>query len=230
MINGVSDRLCTAVVARVCGEVNQQYDPLVLGARCAGGARVLGLDCHCRRSIQLSCEWCGIDGGKDAARKSLAPYLRDLSEKERTPSFLTHAARRLWQEKEDKVSGAVLAASSFFGSDAWFKARPKGTAVVAKTPLEANLYVCDYLGDVYPPYRWLEKLASTQAVRRLALGQQYADAVPPPEAFHNIALERPQQDPLGYACFGSTRGEEMRPLPPHSAMTAMATSRHLSSR
>ena len=55
------------------------------------------------------------------------------------------------------------------------------------------------MGDVYPPYRWLEKLASTQAVRRLALGQPYADAVPPPEAFHNIALERPQQDPLGYA-------------------------------
>ena len=101
----------------MCGEVNQQYDPLVLG-RDVQEVPGLGLDCHCRRSIQLSCEWCGIDGGKDAARKSLAPYLRDLSERERTPSFLTHAARRLWQEKEDQVSGAVLAASSFLGSDA----------------------------------------------------------------------------------------------------------------
>ena len=124
VINGVSDRLCTAVVARVCGEVNARYDPLVLGVD-VQEVPGLGLDCHCRRSIQLSCEWCGVDGGKDAARKSLAPYLRDLSERERTPSFLTHAARRLWHEKEDAVSGAVLAASSFLGSDAWFKARPK---------------------------------------------------------------------------------------------------------
>ena len=200
VINGVSDRLCAAVVARSCADENATYTPLELG-KDVKELPGLGLDCYCRRTVQLACAWCGVDEAlaKDAARTKLAPYLRQLSETEKTPSFLVHATRRLWSLNQDEVSGAVCAAAAFLGSDAWFKARPKGTAVVAKTFLKAQKYVCDYLGDVYPPYRWLEKLASTQAVRRLALGQQYADAVPSPELFHNIALERPQQDPLGYS-------------------------------
>ena len=90
------------------------------------------------------------------------------------------------------------------GSEACFRARPKGVGVACAraSGLRAHEYVCDYLGEVYPAQRWLEKLACITLARRSALTAAVADATPPPECFHNMALERPQSDPRGYAlCF-----------------------------
>ena len=93
-----------------------------------------------------------------------------------------------------------MSAAKWLGTEAAFRARPKGTGVVVtrEAGLRASQYVCDYLGEVYPPYRWLEKLAAVTACRRRVLGRARADATPAPEAFHNIALERPQVDDRGY--------------------------------
>ena len=60
------------------------------------------------------------------------------------------------------------------------------------------MYVCDYLGDVYPPYRWLEARVDASGPTT-SFGSAIRRRRAAPEAFHNIALERPQQDPLGYA-------------------------------
>ena len=84
-------------------------------------------------------------------------------------------------EAHRRLAAAVATAAAFLGSEQPFRARAKGTGVVVTRPggLRAHEYVCDYLGDVYPPFRWLEKLACVHQARRDALGRPVADAAPP---------------------------------------------------
>jgi [histone H3]-lysine4 N-trimethyltransferase ATXR3 len=75
-----------------------------------------------------------------------------------------------------------------------FKIHPKGTGVICIRPegIPSQVLVTDYLGEIYPAYRWCEKLdVVEQAQARFALKPTLPD-------FYNILLERPRQDPDGY--------------------------------
>jgi hypothetical protein len=52
--------------------------------------------------------------------------------------------------------------------------------------------VSEYLGEIYPPYRWCERLDVIEQA------QQWFGLKPTLPDFYNILLERPRQDPDGY--------------------------------
>eukprot|EP01041_Mallomonas_annulata_P010270 gene10270-21427_t len=75
-----------------------------------------------------------------------------------------------------------------------FRIHPKGTGVICNIPegIRPHVVVTDYLGELYPPYRWCEKLdVIEQAQRAFKLKPTLPD-------FYNILLERPRNDPSGY--------------------------------
>ena len=84
-------------------------------------------------------------------------------------------------------------ASEALGESA-FRIHPKGhgCVVLCRDGVTANSLVTHYRGEVYPAWRWGEKLdAIEQAQQRFGLRPNLPD-------FYNMALERPQQDPKGY--------------------------------
>ncbi|KAH8068559.1 DNA binding protein [Aureococcus anophagefferens] len=215
VVASVVDAMAAETARRACAAeaaaMNPTFEPLACGpGRAVDEVAAVGLDCYARRAVELACEFCGVPG--DAGRlanDSLIPALRRLaanSEKP-APATLTAAAVACGDAAEDPAlrfaCAAVVGFARWLGSDGPFRARAKGTGVVVTRPggLRAHEYVCDYLGEVYPPYRWLEKLAAVTSCRREVLGRAAADAHPAPEAFHNIALERPQADPRGYGLY-----------------------------
>ncbi|KAJ8598769.1 hypothetical protein CTAYLR_009860 [Chrysophaeum taylorii] len=207
-VHAVLDRLCDDVFARAC----RSQTPLALGVDVEEVA-VFGCDPFTRRAVEISVEYAGLPLPKaDFARAKLVPRLffvaeeKDAGGRKKKPSSVVAAALDLAASpnatrSERSACAAVVSMARWLQSEAPFRARPKGAGVIALRDLEAHEYVCDYLGEVYPPARWLEKLAATTAARRRAFGARRADATTPPEAFHNIALERPASDPRGYAMF-----------------------------
>ena len=77
-----------------------------------------------------------------------------------------------------------------------FKVHPKGTGVIVTKPggIPCNVAVCEYLGELYPAYRWCEKLDVIEQARA-----RY-DLKPGLPDFYNILLERPREDSNGYNC------------------------------
>jgi hypothetical protein len=75
-----------------------------------------------------------------------------------------------------------------------FKIHPKGTGVICIAPggIPPHTVVSDYLGEIYPPYRWCERLDVVEQA------QQTFGLKPTLPDFYNILLERPRQDPDGY--------------------------------
>ncbi len=75
-----------------------------------------------------------------------------------------------------------------------YKIHPKGTGVICINPngIPAHVLVAEYLGELYPPYRWCEKLDVVEQA------QQSFQLKPTLPDFYNILLERPRQDPDGY--------------------------------
>jgi len=71
---------------------------------------------------------------------------------------------------------------------------PKGTGVVVAAPegVPAHAFVNEYIGELYPPWRWFERQDAVAHAQRLL-------AMPPalPD-FYNIVLERPCEDRRGY--------------------------------
>ena len=75
-----------------------------------------------------------------------------------------------------------------------FRIHPNGhgSVVLKKEGIPPNTLVTHYRGEVYPPWRWGEKLdAIEQTQQRLGLRPNLPD-------FYNMALERPRADPRGY--------------------------------
>ena len=75
-----------------------------------------------------------------------------------------------------------------------FKIHPKGTGIIVTAPegIKPHQFISEYLGDIYPPYRWCERLdVVEQAQRKHSMKPTLPD-------FYNILLERPRQDPAGY--------------------------------
>jgi hypothetical protein len=88
---------------------------------------------------------------------------------------------------------SVLKAVGEFGIDN-FRIHPKGTGVICirSGGIPAHVLVSEYLGELYPPYRWCEKLDVVEQA------QKKFDLKPTLPDFYNILLERPRQDPDGY--------------------------------
>jgi hypothetical protein len=81
-------------------------------------------------------------------------------------------------------------------SNAVFRVRSKGTGLICVRPggIPRNTYLGAYCGELYPGWRWYEKEAAAQAVRR---DVRRDDEVP---VFYNAAVERDGDDPRGYDC------------------------------
>ena len=88
---------------------------------------------------------------------------------------------------------AVMDALSEHGLEL-FRIHPKGTGVVCANPqgIAPHVMVSEYLGEIYPPYRWCERLDVVEQA------QQTFGLKPTLPDFYNILLERPRQDPGGY--------------------------------
>ena len=81
-----------------------------------------------------------------------------------------------------------------FGNEL-FRIHPKGTGVICTNPngIAPHVVISEYLGELYPAYRWCEKLdVVQQAQTKYGLKPTLPD-------FYNILLERPRQDPKGYS-------------------------------
>ena len=79
--------------------------------------------------------------------------------------------------------------------DDYFRIHPKGhgSVVIAEEGLKANSLVTYYRGEVYPAWRWCEKLDAIEHVQKeLGLRPNLPD-------FYNMAMERPMKDPRGYS-------------------------------
>ena len=92
-----------------------------------------------------------------------------------------------------EYANAVLQAIREYTIDV-FRIHPKGTGVVCINPagIQPHVFVTEYLGEMYPSYRWCERLdVVEQAQKKFELKPTLPD-------FWNILLERPRQDPNGY--------------------------------
>lgn len=111
-------------------------------------------------------------------------FLRDALKskiKEHSPPWLKAAARLI-----------RLASDSM--DDDYFRIHPKGhgSVVIGEGGLKANSLVTYYRGEVYPAWRWCEKLDAIEHVqKKLNLRPNLPD-------FYNMAMERPKKDPRGY--------------------------------
>ena len=74
-----------------------------------------------------------------------------------------------------------------------FRIHSKGTGVcTSDSGISPHVVVCEYLGELYPPYRWCERQdVIEQAQRHFRLKPALPD-------FYNILLERPRHDERGY--------------------------------
>lgn len=90
------------------------------------------------------------------------------------------------------MSNILRRAKDSLGPD-FFRVHPKGHgSVVLCDKLAPNRLVTFYRGEVYPSWRWGEKIDAIAAVqKRKGLKPVLPD-------FFNMALERPQKDPRGY--------------------------------
>eukprot|EP00804_Cyclotella_cryptica_P023246 CCRYP_000433-RA/>CCRYP_000433-RA protein AED:0.02 eAED:0.02 QI:325/1/1/1/1/1/5/149/3140 len=87
-----------------------------------------------------------------------------------------------------------LAADSLDEDDGFFRIYPKGhgSVVISEQGLKANSLVTYYRGEVYPAWRWCEKLDAIEKTQKdLGLRPNLPD-------FYNMAMERPKKDPRGY--------------------------------
>jgi hypothetical protein len=91
------------------------------------------------------------------------------------------------------VARLVRLASDSMDDD-YFRIHPKGhgSVVIGEGGLKSNSLVTYYRGEVYPAWRWCEKLDAIEHVQReLNLRPNLPD-------FYNMAMERPKKDPRGY--------------------------------
>jgi hypothetical protein len=95
------------------------------------------------------------------------------------PKWLQSAANQLRRAREA------------LGPD-FFRVHPKGHGSILLSPVSANSLVTFYRGELYPSWRWGEKMDA------IDITQQRKDLKPALPDFYNMILERPQLDPRGY--------------------------------
>jgi hypothetical protein len=90
------------------------------------------------------------------------------------------------------ASNQLRRARGALGPD-FFRVHPKGHGSVLLCPkVKASRLVTFYRGEVYPSWRWGEKMDAIDITQRR---KEVKPALPD---FYNMALERPQTDPRGY--------------------------------
>ena len=75
-----------------------------------------------------------------------------------------------------------------------FRIHPKGKGVrcIRKAGIPANSVICEYLGEIYPPWLWFEKQDLLRSkLRDLNMHHNLPE-------FYNIVMERPASSPSGY--------------------------------
>uniref|UniRef100_A0A6A7FXM5 Histone-lysine N-methyltransferase ATXR3 n=2 Tax=Hirondellea gigas TaxID=1518452 RepID=A0A6A7FXM5_9CRUS len=95
--------------------------------------------------------------------------------------YYLKAAQHLYSVAESRVSD--------------FLAYPKGIGVLVKPgkSFEAHEFLGEYVGELYPSWRWFEREATIKSVKKAV--QENAPVLP---EFYNMVLERHEDDPLGY--------------------------------
>jgi len=207
---------------RVCTEMKiLESDPLNLDSTSCCERLVWGIDCACRRLVEI-CIQSRMDAEAEGDVKMKAAVHRFIETRllpaincqtpERAHSMLDvaeymmampvpaagAAQRRMmpWEyytDLEHRFSKALFDSVSELGIDS-FRIHPKGTGVIctAVEGIAPHQVVCEYLGELYPSYRWCERMdILKQAQRKFLLKPTLPD-------FYNILLERPRQDPNGY--------------------------------
>eukprot|EP00668_Euglena_longa_P031445 GGOE01040647.1.p1 GENE.GGOE01040647.1~~GGOE01040647.1.p1 ORF type:complete len:963 (+),score=216.69 GGOE01040647.1:35-2923(+) len=71
-----------------------------------------------------------------------------------------------------------------------FRVHPKGVGIICVNPqgIPRDTFVADYLGELYPPWRWFER---QDVLKKHNPNQELPD-------FYNVCLERPKEDSRGY--------------------------------
>jgi hypothetical protein len=103
----------------------------------------------------------------------------------------------MYSSQHKDYAKTVLCAIDLFGID-MFRIHPKGTGVICTDPagIPPHVVISEYLGELYPPYRWCEKLGVLEKTQKI-FGLK--PALPD---FYNILLERPRLDEKGYGTAG----------------------------
>lgn len=202
LVEGMVDK----VYGNYCTESNVlKKGPIELGPRLKE-VPVWGIDCYTRRMIELSIEDNvepqTLYNAKDVKhfierRLNCAINAQPLEKAHNITnsiSYLLSNESLHLSATEIAYAKAIAKVISEIGIGDNFRIHPKGTGVVCISPegIEPEQFVCEYLGELYPPYRWCERLdVIKQAQEKYELKPMLPD-------FYNILLERPRQDPEGY--------------------------------
>lgn len=163
---------------------------------------VWGIDSRTRRLIELVIEdhlpaLCDPIAVKWFIEKSLLPAINAQDPKSawNMSLALQHIINSESSKKiEREYAETVLCAVQQYDRDT-FRIHPKGTGVICdvKDGIPPHVVVTQYLGELYPPSRWCERMdVVEQAQESFGLKPSLPD-------FYNILLERPRQDKGGYA-------------------------------
>lgn len=195
MIAQVQDRVLTET--KVLSK-----EPLQLGVD-VKEIPVWGIDCYTRAMIELAIkDRVPAELATGTAMKQFVELVLLPSINSQDPavahdvkvSLLSIIAADVSVDRRSTIfAQAVLDALEEFGNDP-FRIHPKGTGVICIRPegIPAHVLVAQYLGEIYPPHRWCERLdVIEQAQKQFELKPTLPD-------FYNILLERPRQDPRGY--------------------------------
>ena len=207
-IESLMDIMLGQVQDRVCNQLGVLHQsPLSLGTKVVE-APVWGIDSSTRRMVEMAIEdRFSSSLRSEARRRAMQVSIQEFIEKRLLPainaqkadeahlmqhalaSIIANNASQIWVE----YAHATLKGIERYGSE-YFRVHPKGTGVICVCPegLPAHVFITEYLGELYPPYRWCEKLdVIAQAQKKFNLKPTLPD-------FWNILLERPRHDPKGY--------------------------------
>eukprot|EP01035_Chromulina_nebulosa_P017573 gene17573-23141_t len=200
-IESLLEILTNQVQDRVCNELGVLDEPPTgLGADLKE-APVWGIDCYTRRMIELL-----ISDSSKSSNDHIIPFIErkllpsiNASSPNKAHSMMAAVESILQSNDSSEVdkefSNIIANAINEFGASSdLFRIHPKGTGVICTNinGIQPHQVIAEYLGELYPPYRWCEKLdVVEQAQKKYGLKPTLPD-------FYNILLERPRQDPNGY--------------------------------
>ena len=206
-IESILELLTIQVQDKVCNEVGVlAVEPLGLGSKLEE-RYVWGMDCYTRRMIDIAIEdnvekdLFSVEKSKLFVERKLLPAINaQQPENAHNMKYALqhivdgHASGGHGYSNDDVVyANAVLKNIQEIGIDI-FRIHPKGTGVICVAPegIPPHVFISEYLGEMYPPYRWCERLdVIGQAQETFGLKPTLPD-------FYNILLERPRQDTNGY--------------------------------
>lgn len=198
MVGQVQDRVCNS-------EGVLKRPPIGLGTQLRE-ALVWGIDCYTHKNIELSI----LDNAPTKSWSSVPSNITRFIEKRLLPCInaqsadtahnMTTALQYIISDVNSTSTDIEFAQAVLHkieevnGIGELFRIHPKGTGVICSNPdgIRPHVVISDYLGEVYPPYRWCERIDVVEQAREtFGLKPTLPD-------FYNILLERPRHDPGGY--------------------------------